>query len=60
MSFKDTFASSFTLDYSLKGIGIGKHILNKQITGEVEQMLSNLDMYSPEFILLEMNIIKYQ
>ena len=65
MLFENAYASSFTLDHSFKGIGIGKHTLNKQITGKVEQMLSNLDTYSPEFILFwteynKISIILYE
>lgn len=31
---------------------MGNHALDKKISGKVKQMLSNLDVYSSEFILL--------
>lgn len=53
-------SDSFTLDHSFKERGIGKHVLDKQTPGKVEQVLSNFDVCSPEFILLLLNIIKNQ
>lgn len=36
----------------LKELGIEKHVLDKQIPRKMKQMLSNLDVYTSEFILL--------